>query len=97
LQVDDGYEAVGVPQDEVSSVVPELRFAGTFAVFQNQMKTPEMSNCVAQTPPPADANALPTLFRLLSATTQPALAEQSVAPFVPLWVVLAAFVHPVLV
>lgn len=114
LQLEEGNAAVGVPQVDVSTELPELRLDGTLAVFQNQMlrdnplavglvlaldthKMPEVSNWVAQTPPPAAANALPTLFLLLSATTQPATVEQSVAPSVPLCEAPGALVQPVLV
>ena len=58
---------------------------------------PEESNCVAQTPPPADAKPAPKLLGCCSATVQPDVVPQSVSLVAPLWFTPVAWVHPVLV
>ena len=56
--------------------------------------SPEASNWVAHTPPPACAKELPALLEDASATMQPAPVEQFRDPSVPLWVDPVVFIHP---
>jgi len=64
---------------------------GTFERLQNQMKTPELSNCVAHTPP---SKLLPKLLFDVSVTVQPAADEQSVTSVVPSCVAVELSVQP---
>jgi hypothetical protein len=74
--------------------VAYLMDAGTFGRLQNQIKMPETSNCVAQTPPPAWAKPGPKLFGAVSPTMHPEGCEQSASPDWPFCEGGVVWVHP---
>ncbi len=69
-QVDDGENAVGVPQQDGSGLSVGTS-AGILPRSKNQMLMPSSVHRVANTPPPLFANGAPYEFVDGSATTQP--------------------------